>query len=70
MSTDEIKRFLKEHKGVKFSANQLSVYIGLNIYSVYTNLRKLRKDLGKQLKKKPYLVYYFDGKKFNCELVE
>lgn len=70
MSQDKIKDFLRNHKGEKYSAEQISKYMDFDIYSVYANLRKLRSDIYKGLKEfnfewktdanKPFKQYWYE----------
>lgn len=46
MSIEDITKYLKKKKGERFSADQLSLFVGLGQKSVYSNLRKLRKRNG------------------------
>ena len=41
MSQDSVLKFLKEHEGVYYSADNISKFLGLSIFSVQANIRKL-----------------------------
>jgi len=50
MSQNIVKDFLRKHKGFKFTAPQLQVYLNQGI-SIYDNLRKIREEIDKKKEK-------------------
>jgi hypothetical protein len=50
MSQEQIRDFLKKHRGYRFTAPQLKVYLNQGI-SIYQNLKKIRERIDKKKEK-------------------